>query len=247
MPVKPGHFEQRAQADLVRALRQHVEAELRDDAILADERHDVGERADRRNLDERRQQPLAIALAAQRLHELQRHADAREILVGIVAIVALRVDHRDRDRQLGIRLVVIRDDQIDAELARALRRLDAANAAVDRDDERHAVGLQAIERLGLQPVAVLDAVGKEVDDVGAEQLERAAKNDGRRDAVAVVVAMNGDALFPLDRRENPIDRRRHVREPERIVQMIERRAAEIAARSPARRFRESPAAARSRG
>ena len=44
--------EQRAQADLVRSPRQQVEAELGDDAVLADERHDVGQRADGRDLDE---------------------------------------------------------------------------------------------------------------------------------------------------------------------------------------------------
>ena len=109
------------------------------------------------------------------------------------------------------------------QLARALRRLDAANAAVDRDDELHAIGLQTIERLGLKAVAVLDAIGKEVHDVRAEQLQRAAKNDRGGNAVAIVIAVDGDALFPLDRRENPVDRRRHIREHERIVQMIERR------------------------
>ena len=50
-----GGLEQRAQADLVRALGQHLQAELGDDAVLADQRHDVGERADRGDLDERRQ------------------------------------------------------------------------------------------------------------------------------------------------------------------------------------------------
>ena len=59
--------------------------------------------------------------------------------------------------------------------------------------------------------------------VGAKQLERATKNDGRGDAIAIVVAMDRDALFPLDRRENPLHRRRHIGELERIVQMIERR------------------------
>ena len=52
--------EQRAQADRVRALAERREAEPRDDAVLADERHDVGERADGGDLDERRQ-PLALA------------------------------------------------------------------------------------------------------------------------------------------------------------------------------------------
>ena len=57
------------------------QAEAGDDAVLADERDDVGERAERRNLDEARQ-PLPFARArAQRLHELQRDADAGEVLV----------------------------------------------------------------------------------------------------------------------------------------------------------------------
>ena len=102
----------------------------------------------------------------------------------------------------------------------------AANAAVDRDDERHTIRLQSIERLGLKTVSVLDAIREEVNDVGAEQLQRAAKNDRRRDAVAIVIAVNRDAFLPLDRGENPLDRRRHVRELERIVQMIERRPQE---------------------
>ena len=78
---------------------------------------------------------LAGALA-QRLHQLQRDADAGEVLVGIRAVVALGIDHRERRRQRAFGLVVIGDDQIDAELARAQRRLGAADAAVDRDDQR---------------------------------------------------------------------------------------------------------------
>ena len=74
-------------------------------------------------------------LRAQRLHQLQRDADAGQVLVGIGAVVPLRVDHRQRLRQLGVGLVVVGDDQIDAELARAARRLGAADAAVDRDDQ----------------------------------------------------------------------------------------------------------------
>ncbi len=78
----------------MRPPRQRVEAEPRDDAILADERDDVGERAERGNLDEARQ-PLRLARArAERLHELQRHADAGEVLVGIGAVVTLGIDDR---------------------------------------------------------------------------------------------------------------------------------------------------------
>ena len=126
-----GHVEKRPQSHPVRSLRQHVEPKLRDDAIFADQRHNICERSDRRDFHKRRQHALAIAFPAQRLNQLQRHTDTREVLVGIVAIVPLRIDHRDRVRQLGIRLVVIRDDQVDVELARPPSRFDAANAAVD--------------------------------------------------------------------------------------------------------------------
>lgn len=107
--------------------------------------------------------------------------------------------------------------------ARAFRRLDCADAAVDGDDERHPIGVQSIERFGLKPVPILDAIRKEVHDARAEDLERAPKNDGGRDAIAIVIAVNGDPFSSLDCRENALDRRRHVREHERIVQMIERR------------------------
>ena len=137
-------LEQRAQSDLVRPLRQQVEAELRDDAVLADERDDVGQRADRRDLDERRQQPLAIALAAERLHELERDADPGEVLVGIVAIVPSRVDDRDRRRQLGIGLVMIRDDQDRCRSSRA--RLAASTPRMPQSTEMTSVTPSACSR-----------------------------------------------------------------------------------------------------
>ena len=75
------------------------QAEPGDDAVLADERDDVGERADGGNLHEGRQ-PLVLAGAlAERLHQLQRDADAGEVLVGIGAVVALGIDDRQGRRQ----------------------------------------------------------------------------------------------------------------------------------------------------
>ena len=113
-----------------------------------------------------------------------------------------------RHRQLVVRLVVVGDDQVDAELARAPRGLDAADAAVDRDDQRHAVGVQPIDRRRLQAVAVAQPLGDEVHDVAAEHLERAAEDHGRGDAVDVVVAVNRDALAAGDGLLEPLDRRR---------------------------------------
>ena len=87
-----------------------------------------------------------VGALAERLDELQRDADAGEVLVRIGAVVALGVDHGQRRRQRAVGLVMIGDDEVDAEVARALRGLGAADAAVDRDDQPHAFGVQAIDR-----------------------------------------------------------------------------------------------------
>ena len=47
---------------------------------------------------------------------------------------------------------------------------------------------------GLEAVPVAQPLGDEVHDFSAEHLERPAQDDGRRDAVDVVVAVNRDAL-----------------------------------------------------
>ena len=90
---------------------------------------------------------------------------------------------------------MVGDDQVDAELARAPRGVGAADAAVHRDDQRDAVGVQPLDRRRLQAVAVLQPLGDEVHDVGAEQLERAAQDHRGGDAVDVVVAVDGDPLL----------------------------------------------------
>ena len=55
----------RAGPTLCGPARQQVEAELGDDAVLADERHDVGQRADGGDLDEARQPAVAAGAPAQ--------------------------------------------------------------------------------------------------------------------------------------------------------------------------------------
>ena len=171
-------------------------------------------------------QLLALTLATQRLHQLERDADAGEVLVGIVAVGALRIDHRERRRQRGIRFVMVRDDQIDAQFAGAPRRVSATDAAIDRNDQRHAFGMQSVDRCWLQPVAVLETLRDEVDHIGAEQFERAPQDDGGGDAVDVVVAVDRDPLAVGDRAHDPLDRDLHVGERHRIVQLIERRIEE---------------------
>ena len=204
-------------------LGEQIEPELRDDAVLADQRNNVGQRADRRDLDESRQPDLAVRAPAQGLNQLQRDADARQILVGIATVVPLRVDDGQRLRQLGVWFVVIRDDQVDAELVRPPPGVGAANAAIDGDDQLNAIRVQSLDRDRQKPITVLQPLGDEMDDIRAEHFECAAQDDGGGDAVHVVVAVDRNPLVAGDRRDNSIDRSAHVGQQHRIVQVIERR------------------------
>ena len=75
-----------------------------------------------------------------------------------------------------------------------------------------AFGVQPLDRRGLEPVAVAQPLGDEVDDVAAEHLERAAQDDGGRDPVDVVVAVDRDRLVLRERPLEPRDRLVHVGE-----------------------------------
>ena len=85
-----------------------------------------------------------------------------------------------------------------------------------------AVGVQPVDGGRLQPVAVAQPLGDEVADVAAEQLERPAQDDRRRDAVDVVVAVDGDALAIGERARDARDRFRQPGELRRRMQMIDR-------------------------
>ena len=121
---------------------------------------------------------------------------------------------------------MVGDDQVNAELPGASRGLGAANAAIHGHDQLDALSVQTVDRRGLQAVAIGQAFGNEMRDVRAEQLEGPAKDHRRGDAVHVVVAVHGNPLAIGDRRGEPIHRAFEAGEPERVVELFERRIQE---------------------
>ena len=181
---------------------------------------------------------------AERLHQFEGDADTGEVLVRIAAVVSLRVDDGDGPRQRGVRLVVVGDDQVDAERARVVGRFGGPDAAVDGDDEPGAVRVQTFDCRRLQAVSVAQTFRNEVHDVGAEQFERSTQDHGRRHAIDVVVAMDGDAFLAGDGAEDAFDGLAHVGQQKRIVQIGERRRQEALCRG---RVRQVADAQQSRG
>jgi hypothetical protein len=118
---------------------------------------------------------------------------------------------------------MVGDDQVEAQLPGSRRRFAAPDPAVDRHDERHPVGVQAVDCRRLQTVPISQPLRDEVHDVAAEQLQRAPQDHRRGDAVDVVVAVDRDALVLRDRALEPFDRASHVREREGVVEVFDGR------------------------
>ena len=117
--------------------------------------------------------------------------------------------------------MVVGDDQIDAELIRALCRFSTPDAAIDRHDHPHVEARQPLDGRRLQPIPVAQPLGNVVHHVGAQQLQRAPEHDGGRDTVDVVVAVHGNSLASRNRPEQTIDADVQVDEQIRIVQMLQ--------------------------
>ncbi|OPZ15444.1 MAG: hypothetical protein BWZ10_01750 [candidate division BRC1 bacterium ADurb.BinA364] len=101
------HIEHRPRACLGAAL-QLSQAMPGQRAVFANQRHDIADRSDRHQvqlLAQKRPGALRIGVDAleQRMGEFERHAHARQVLAGIGAIDAMRIDNRRGRRQLAAR------------------------------------------------------------------------------------------------------------------------------------------------
>ena len=200
-----GHFHQGPQPDRGRPedARQAVPDE---DAVLAVERDDVGDRRQGDQAERPDQEVaevgrglLAVAEALADLPgELERDPRAAEVAAGVGAAGQARMDDHVGRRELGADRVVVGDDQLDAQLARERGLGDRRDAAVDRDDQRVRLRLgQLAEGLGVDAVAFLDPVRDVVDDVaGTGQLQAGPEDARAADAVDVVVAVDDDRSGP---------------------------------------------------
>ena len=69
---------------------------------------------------------------------------------------------------------------------------DAGDAAIDRDDDIGAAGGERAERVVVEAVAFVDAIGDVEVDPCTEQSQAEQQDRGGRHAVGVVVAVDGD-------------------------------------------------------
>ena len=153
------------------------------------------------------------------------------MLAGIIASVLIWIhnDQRLRDA-VRPRQVVVGDDQVDSNAPRSFGGGEGANAGVDADDEPHAVGGGALDHLVAHAIAFADAVRYVKLSRSPAKLNGRLENDDCRGAVHVVVAVNQNFFFALQRRFQPIQSGFHAAHPQRVVEVGKRRRQKTSSR-----------------
>ena len=157
-----------------------------------------------------------LADGPSQLHGHRRAAQAAE---GIAAAGQPRVYDGRRFGQLRARLVVVGDDQLQAQLPGHIRLVHAADAAVDRNEQFGLLRGQRADGVAVQSIAFVNAMGNVIAHVGAWSSFRHSQRIAvPRYAVHVVVAVDGDSPAGTDGGINPLGGRTAARQQFRVAQ-----------------------------
>ena len=155
-----------------------------------------------------------------RLHHLESHAAAGEVIERIVAILPFRVKHRCRRRQGILREVVVADDHIYTLAARILHLVNGLDAAVQGDYQAHTVLKGVVYALEGHSVTFVVAVGNVEIDLVREAAEKGIHQSHGSGAVDIIVAIDEYRLTAADRLVKAFHSHVHVLHQERIVQIV---------------------------
>ena len=175
-----------------------------------------------------RKKPASRKRAVERDEAHVDDAGGAEIAEAGKIVLPVGVDERERVGQVFRRLVVVEDDDVEAEPLRLGDRLVADGAAIDGDDEARAARGEGGHRLAVGAVALDDAIGNVDRGRAAAGFEIFAQQRRARRAVDVVVAEDRDALAALDGALEARRRRLHVAQREGIGHQLAQGRLEIA-------------------
>ena len=223
-PGQPRHIHETDKSRLL-APAQHQQALGDEGAIEPDQRHHVGDGAERHVVEERQQIGLGPRLgpktagaqfAIDRHHGHEHEPDRGEITEAGEIVAPVRIDDGHRRRQRLVGLMMIDDDDVHAERFGFAQRLDAGGAAIDGHQQRRAARGERPHRLDIRAVAFEQPVGNVDDRLDAAKPQEARQHGGGCRAVDVVVAENRDALAARDSIGDARCRLRHGGEHIRI-------------------------------
>ena len=166
----------------------------------------------------------------QRLDELEGYAHPAQVLLGIAAVRAARVQNGAGWGQVMIRQVVVRNDAIDAQFPGATDHLVFANPCIHAEYDAILVCGSPLDDRHAHPVAVGHTMRDEGLDPGAERPKRGEQHHHGHGPVNVVVAVDQDLLLPGNGPPQSLDRRIHAGHEERVVELVEARVKKVVGR-----------------
>ena len=185
-------------------------------AVLGRERHHVGHRAQRRDLDQRTPIRRLAQTLAQDLHQLERHAGTGKLTRGTL-ILELGVGQGHALRHLVGGLVMVRDHQIDPQALQIGNLFLGGDAVIDGHDQlRMSKLINAVERRARQAIALVKAMWNKRRDIGAKRAQRLGQQAGRRNTVNIEVAEDSDVLVIANSTLDAVGNDRHARNNERV-------------------------------
>ena len=163
-------------------------------AVLPLQVHHVGDGAQADQVAVVLQHPVLVA--GQGGGQLEGHTHAGQVGVGIGAVGPVGVDDGAGLGQLLLALVVVGDDEIDAQFFAQRRLGGGGDAAVHRDDQADLLPVQLADGRLVEAVALLEPAGDIADAPASPAAQEVHQQAGGGDAVHVVVAVDGDLLAP---------------------------------------------------
>lgn len=115
--------------------------------------------------------------------------------------------------------MVIRHDDVEAELTGLLDFRRVADATIDRDDQLDLGAVKRGERSVIQAIAVVLAVRHVPDDRAPQVSQALDQQRCARNTIGVVITINGDSLLAIPCPENPVDGAIHAEQVKRLVDL----------------------------
>jgi hypothetical protein len=205
-PGRVRRREQGAQAGRQRPWRDALQALADEDAVVAVEFDDVGDGAERDQVEQRGElgfaaaaEPAALAqFGAQREHDVEHDADAGEALAreaqpGWLGFTMQSASGSSSPGRwwsvISVAMPSSRARATPSTLAMPLSTVTMRSGSIGRRE---------VDDVGREAVAVGEAVGHQIIDLGAEGAQRAHADRAGGGAVAVVVGDDEDACAGLD-------------------------------------------------
>ncbi|MNZ19294.1 hypothetical protein D3C78_363190 [compost metagenome] len=214
--IAPGHFKDGLEPRPGPPGTDAFQALMDQDTIVGIQRHHVSHAAQGHQIEQladvRLRRVVVMTEAAQTRSQghqhIEDHPDPGQRLAGKLAARLVGIDDGVCRRQFMARQVVIGHQYFQARSLGGCHAFDAGDAVVDGDQQLRLALQGHLDDLRGQAIAVLEAVGHQVIDMGGTEQTQAEYTDGTgRGAVSVEVADDEDALAFCQCRHQQVDRR----------------------------------------